>query len=198
VTDRAWPRIEAEVAHPMTDDGSAILPRPQVISLVRRQMRSLIGTDRELEDLTQAALERVVRGAPRFEGRAALSTYTYRMCVRLALNHWRSRRRWRRWFRFAGDSAPDPVDPAADAGAHLEQREGAQRLHALLDTMDPVRRVVLTLADLEEVPIARIAIIMECPEPTVKSRLRLARADLAALLARDSFFRGRMAQRGQP
>ncbi|CAN5722498.1 hypothetical protein BH11MYX4_BH11MYX4_66330 [soil metagenome] len=35
------------------------------------------------------------------------------------------------------------------------------------------------LADFEELPASRIAEILECPESTVRSRLRHARAELA-------------------
>jgi RNA polymerase sigma-70 factor (ECF subfamily) len=206
VAERTWIATELDVeVDAARADGAAAIGRradgtpalspfesiawPEVVSLVRRQMRSLMGADRELDDVAQVALERIVRGAARFEGRAAFSTYAYRVCIRVALNHWRARRRWRRWFSFGADDRAEPTDHDADPGAHVVLRERARRLHAILERMDPLRRLVLTLADLEEMPVTRIAEILRCPEPTVKSRLRLAREDLAVLLARDPYFR---------
>ena len=165
------------------------LPWPEVVTLVRRQMRSLAGASSELDDLTQLALERLVRCESRFEGRSEFSTFSYRVCTRVAINHWRSWRRWLRRFELGSDTAPEPSAPGADVLSARHERERALRLHRLLDQLDPMKRIVLTLADLEELPASRIAEILECPEATVRSRLRLARAALARLLARESFFR---------
>ncbi len=188
MAERAWivGRTSTAVAEQAAGD---VWAWPEVVALVRRQMRSLLGADRDLDDVAQIALERIVRGAARFEGRSQFSTYAYRVCVRVALNHWRGRRRWRRWFSFGTEEHAEPVDDDADPGRHAWRRERARRLHAVLDRMEPMRRVVLTLADLEELPSAQIAEILGCPEPTVKSRLRLAREELAMLLARDPYFR---------
>jgi RNA polymerase sigma-70 factor (ECF subfamily) len=165
------------------------VPWPEVVATIRGQMRSIVGPTQDLEDLTQAALERMVRGADRFQGRAALSTYTYRVCARIALNHWRWWRRWARRFQIGAVDELEPLGDARDPGAELHERARARRLHALLERMDPLRRLVLTLSDLEDLPASRIAEILDCGEPTVRSRLRLAREDLVALLARDPFFR---------
>jgi RNA polymerase sigma-70 factor (ECF subfamily) len=197
LAERSWIVGSPSAAVPEAAAGEA-WAWPEVVALVRRQMRSLLGADRDLDDVAQIALERIVRGAGRFEGRSQFSTYAYRVCVRVALNHWRGRRRWRRWFSFGADEHGEPVDDDADPGRHAWRQERARRLHAVLDRMDPMRRVVLTLADLEELPSARIAEILGCPEPTVKSRLRLAREDLATLLARDPYFREELRSGGAP
>lgn len=171
-------------------EGAMAAPWPELVRTVHRQMRSLLGGGhRELEDLTQAALERVVAGLPRFEGRAEVSTFTYRVCVNVATNHWRGWRRWLRRFRFetqddAAHDVPSEGDPRSDA---LEA-ERARRLHACLDRLSAAKRVCVTLADLEGLPASRIAAILDCPEATVRSRLRAGREELAAMLRRDPLF----------
>jgi RNA polymerase sigma-70 factor, ECF subfamily len=165
-----------------------------LVSLVRRSMRSIAGPTRDLEDLTQTALERVVRslGAePRFEARAQLSTFVYRVCSGVAINHWRWWRRWVRRFELGTQSA---VEPAADSlsdspNAESLERARTRRLYEVLERMDPARRVVLTLCDLEELSAARVAEILECPEGTVRSRLRQARLELAARVRSDPWFK---------
>jgi len=87
------------------------MPWPDLVALVRAQMRSLVGSSHDLEDLTQSALERIVRAIDRFEERAQFSTYTYRVCARQAMNHWRWHRRWLKWFTL-GDSEHEPHDTA--------------------------------------------------------------------------------------
>jgi RNA polymerase sigma-70 factor (ECF subfamily) len=161
---------------------------PELVRVVHRHMRSLVGPSRELEDLTQAALEQVVRSLPRFEGRSELTTFTYRICARVAMNHWRW---WRRWLRRFEPGGVDPSEAfvAAEEPALSIERERARTLHRALERLAPVKRVCVTLADLEELPASRIAEILGCPEPTVRSRLRQARFELATLLRDDPLFR---------
>jgi RNA polymerase sigma-70 factor (ECF subfamily) len=177
----------AEHAEAASESGRDI-PWVELVTMVRRTMRSLVGASSELEDLAQTALERVVRGAERFEGRAELGTYVYRVCVRVALNHWRGWRRWFARFDLGTERAPEPADEGTDAHARMWIEARARRLHRLLARLDPMRRVVLTLVDLEELPPARVAEILECPEPTVRSRLRQARLELEALVLKDPWF----------
>ena len=144
------------------------------------------GPSANLEDLTQAALEQVVRSVERFRGEGDLSTFTYRVCVNVAMNHWRWFRRWLR--RFTKDEVVEAPSLESDPSDMTIELERARRLHACLERMAPDRRVVVTLADLEDLPASRIAEIMGCPEPTVRSRLRRARQELEALLAEEPVF----------
>jgi RNA polymerase sigma-70 factor (ECF subfamily) len=161
---------------------------PEVVHLVTRQMESIVGPSSDREDLTQSALEHVVRALERFEGRAELSTFTYRVCARVALNHWRGFRRWLRRFQLGMDASHEEIPDGRDVSALALERERARALHAALERMDPMRRLVVTLSDLEDLPGARIAEILECPEATVRSRLRRGRGELYALLAKDPLF----------
>jgi RNA polymerase sigma-70 factor (ECF subfamily) len=163
---------------------------PELVDFVRVTMRRLVGPTRDVEDLTQIALERVAAGIDDFEGRSELTTFVYRVTANVALNHWRS---WRRWLRRF-----DPrVDVEDELGRRPHEGDTEERLHAhrraarvrqLLDRLDAGQRIVIVLADFEELPASRIAIILGCSEPTVRSRLRLARARLARLVLDDPFF----------
>jgi RNA polymerase sigma-70 factor (ECF subfamily) len=168
---------------------------PELVSLVRGTMRSIAGPTADLEDLTQVALERMVHclgREPRFERRALLSTFAYRVCAGVATNHWRWWRRWARRFDLGTEGAREPsVDPRI--GDAL--RERARRLHALLDGMAPARRLVITLSDLEGLPASRVAEILECPEGTVRSRLKKARVELAARVLKDPWFSEELGRR---
>jgi RNA polymerase sigma-70 factor (ECF subfamily) len=161
---------------------------PELVSLVRRTMRSIAGPTADLEDLTQIALERMVHSLgrePRFVPRAQLSTFAYRVCAGVAMNHWRWWRRWVRRFALGTEGVREPsVDPRL--GDAL--RERARRLHVLLDRMAPARRLVITLSDLEGLPASRVGEILACPEGTVRSRLKQARVELAARVLKDPWF----------
>jgi RNA polymerase sigma-70 factor (ECF subfamily) len=168
---------------------AANVPWPELVRLVARQMESIVGPSGDRDDLTQSALEQVVRALERFEGRAELATFTYRVCARVALNHWRGFRRWLRRFQLGMDASHEQIADERDLAALALERERARALHAALERMDPMRRIVVTLCDLEDLPGARVAEILECPEATVRSRLRRGRSELYALLARDPLFR---------
>jgi RNA polymerase sigma-70 factor, ECF subfamily len=168
---------------------------PELVSLVRGTVLRIVGPSSDLDDLVQVALEKVVRGLDKFEGRAELTTYVYRIAANVALNHWRSWKRWLRRFDPTQESYDVPAR-AADAAADesLSAHERAMRVRALLDRLDAQKRIVLVLAEMEELPASRIAEILDCPEPTVRSRLRLARAKLAELAVADPFFRDEVHQ----
>jgi RNA polymerase sigma-70 factor (ECF subfamily) len=169
----------------------------ELVRTVHRQMRSLVGPGhRDLEDLTQAALEQLVTALPRFEGRAQSATFSYRVCAHVAMNHWRGWRRWLRRFRFWEEDDGEARGPC-DVDGVCAEGERARRLHACLERLSPVKRVCVTLADLEELPASQIAQVLDCPEPTVRSRLAAGRAELLGHLRRDPAF-ARGAFEGEP
>ncbi len=57
-------------------------------------MRALAGPRQDLDDLVQAAAERALKALERFEGRSALSPFTYGIVYRTLLDH-------QRWYRAA-------------------------------------------------------------------------------------------------
>jgi RNA polymerase sigma-70 factor (ECF subfamily) len=160
----------------------------ELLTLLYRQMRSLAGPRRDLDDLVQAAAERALRAFPRFEGRSALSTWTYGVAYRTVLDHDRWFRRWSRRFSFA--ETADPVEGPADWDGEVAMLElhRARRLHLALDWLPPAKRAVVVLHDLEGVEVSEIARIVATNERTVRSRLRDGRKKLAALLAADPSF----------
>jgi RNA polymerase sigma-70 factor, ECF subfamily len=162
---------------------------PELVATVRAQVRSLVGPTRDLEDLTQATLEQVVRSIDRFEGRSELSTFTYRIASHVVMNHWRSLKRYFRRFVLGIDDVPEPAIPGDGDTTKLIERQRAARLHHHLDRLSADHRIVVVLSDLEDLPASRIAEILDCPEPTVRSRLKRARADLVRRLSADPVFR---------
>jgi RNA polymerase sigma-70 factor (ECF subfamily) len=160
----------------------------ELVVMVRAQVRSLVGPTRDLEDLTQATLEQVVRALPRFEGRCELSTFTYAIASRIVMNHWRSISRYLRRFVLGIDDIPEPCDDGAVDAETLADRERAARLHHHLETLSADQRIVVVLCELEDLPAARVAEIVGCGEPTVRSRLKRGRAALAKKLVRDPLF----------
>ena len=80
------------------------------------------------------------------------------------------------------DAAGKPAELAASAGTPEDQAERSQdieRLRAAISALPLLYREVIAWCDLEEVPYATVADILDCPIGTVRSRLHRARGLLA-------------------
>lgn len=133
------------------------------------------------EDLAQTAFVRAWQALPRFDGRAALSTWLYTIVRNTCLSELRKRGRM-----VSLEATADPDDDTAawqPAEPRDDHAEVAARhdIAALLDKLaEPYRRVVV-LFYLEERSIEDVAALLGSPAGTVKSLLFRARQQLAAL-----------------
>lgn len=159
-----------------------------LLRLLYRQVRALAGPRTNLDDLVQAAAERVLRSLSRFEGRSAFSTWTYGIAYRTVLDHDRWSLRFRRRFSHAEEVGDRHSAEELDVEQSAIQAARAQRLHAALDRLPAAKRAVIVLHDLEELSLKETAAIVGANERTVRSRLIDGRRKLARLLADDPWF----------
>jgi RNA polymerase sigma-70 factor, ECF subfamily len=182
--------VRRRLVEPLPAEGElAEISPEQVFELVYRQIRKLGGRREDVEELTQAAAEQVLRSLPSFEGRARLSTWTFRICYLTIRKHDRWYRRWLRRFTLTvdGELPERPSEmPAQDSG--LARKEKAVRLQDALDRLSAKRRAVVMMHDLEGLSIDEIAGIVGADPVAVRSRLRDGRRALAELLASDPYF----------
>lgn len=177
---------EAEEQQRISTAPSDLLP------LLYRQMRALVGPRPGLDDLVQAAAERALKSLPNFDGRSALSTWTYSIAYRTLVDHQRWYHRWTRHFSFAEDHGSDePPSSMLNTEAACRERARAKRLYAALNELPPAKRAVIVLHDLEELPLKEVATIVDTNERTVRSRLRDGRKKLAVVLEADPLFEAR-------
>lgn len=141
--------------------------QPRVWALCRR----LCGNDADAADATQEALLALVRGLPRWDGRSAFRTWSYRVATNACLDE--LRRRGRR---------PRPTEELEEAATRVdvaEQATAAVDVDRLLGALAEDHRAVIVLRDLCSLDYAEIAEVLEVPIGTVRSRLARARATLA-------------------
>ncbi len=181
---------ETMPALPEAEEQQRISTAPsQLLPLLYKQMRSLVGPRPGLDDLVQAAAERALRSLPSFDGRSSLSTWTYSIAYRTMIDQQRWYHRWTRHFSFSEDHGIDePPDTGLSSEAAVMQRARAKRLHEALDQLPAAKRAVIVLHDLEEIELKQVAAIVDANERTVRSRLRDGRRKLAVLLEADPLF----------
>jgi RNA polymerase sigma-70 factor (ECF subfamily) len=139
----------------------------------------MTGNDDDAADAAQEALLAVTRGLPRFDGRSAFSTWSYRIAVNASLDELRRRK------RRPGPALPDPVERPAAGGAPGFDTSLADRLaiDAALAALSPEFRAAVVLRDVADLDYAEIADVLDIPPGTVRSRIARGRAALAERLA---------------
>ncbi|MBX3269038.1 MAG: sigma-70 family RNA polymerase sigma factor [Sandaracinaceae bacterium] len=148
--------------------------------LVWRALRRLGVREADVEDLSQEVFVIVHRKLPEFEGRSALSTWIYGICVRVASDH-RKRAHVRR--EQPTDRVPDERQSAPQLEA-LARREARALLDRALDALDDDKRAVFVLYEIEELDMPHVAEALGCPLQTAYSRLYAARKVVAAEVTR--------------
>jgi RNA polymerase sigma-70 factor (TIGR02960 family) len=154
----------------------------------------IVGSAQDAEDLLQETLLAAWRGLERFEGRASVRAWLYRIATNRSLDSLRASRR-------RGDGQqlprlPEPtrfgepvwVEPYADAllegipddapgpDARYESREAIALAFVVgLQQLPPQQRAVLVLRDVLGYRAAEVAEMLETSEPSVNSLLRRAR-----------------------
>ncbi|MFM2078337.1 MAG: hypothetical protein RJA49_2227 [Actinomycetota bacterium] len=147
--------------------------------------RRITGNESDAADATQEALIAVVRGLHRFDGRAAFSTWVYRIATNASLDE--LRRRKRRPLSVVRDD--DRVDQeASDPGwdRPFDQIDDRDEVEAALLEVPDDFRIPVVLRDVADLDYAEIAATLDVPIGTVKSRIARGRGMLAAALARQA------------
>jgi len=160
---------------------------PRVYSLARR----MLGSDADAEDVTQDVLLQVVRKLHTFRGDANFGTWLHRVTVNAALAFRRKRAlRDEHLVR-------DPLENILEDGFHkgpigswslgpAEQaldHETQELIERGIAGLPELYRDVFVLADVEGLPNAEVADILNLSVPAVKSRLHRARLLMRQALA---------------
>lgn len=153
---------------------------------VARNLHRMLGPGRgDLEDVLQEVFIEVFRSIPRFRGDARVSTWLYRVCVNVALQRLRKRKRRA---EVSADDVPEeaPSDGGETPERALDARRRLDAVYRLLDELSPKKRVVFILHEIEGREPKEIAGIVGAPVLTVRTRLHYARKEFYALAARDA------------
>lgn len=159
----------------------------------------MLGSPFEAEDAVQETFLRALRGLERFEGRAALSSWLYRIATNVCLDMLNGRARRARPMDLSGAGAPEAanlntlpeatwIEPAPDglmAGedpAEVAQARESTRLAfiAALQHLPPRQRAALILCEVLHWRAGEAAELLQTSVAAVNSALQRSRATLAA------------------
>jgi RNA polymerase sigma-70 factor, ECF subfamily len=163
---------------------------------IQQHIYRIVGSPQDAEDLLQETLLAAWRGLERFEGRASVRTWLYRIATNRSLDALRASRRrpeeaqrmtevpkpTRRaepiWLEPYPDVLLDGVpDDTPGPDARYEAKEAtALAFVAGLQHLPPQQRAVLVLRDVLGFRAGEVAEMLESSEPSVNNLLRRARA----------------------
>ncbi|MDX2019718.1 MAG: RNA polymerase sigma factor [Deltaproteobacteria bacterium] len=152
---------------------------PRMVAVTRSALMPASAAD--VEDVVQEALLRLNRSLTSFRGESSLSYFATRVAVHAATDFVRRKIARRKYENEAAQSGDDP-----DA-VHLQAAwdDGTRsRLRILLDDLSDVQAETLILTALGY-SVQEVAVSMDVPLETVRSRLRLARKAVRDRIAAD-------------
>jgi RNA polymerase sigma-70 factor (ECF subfamily) len=149
-------------------------------SFVWRVLRGMGVHSSVVPDAVQDVFIVVHRRYPDFDHGCQVRTWLFEIAYRVAKDH---RRKWARTNTQVslGEELQSSTRSPAE---QLERQETAELLGQLLDKLDEDKRMVLVLADIEGLTAPEIAELTGLPLNTIYTRLRRARGEFSAALAK--------------
>jgi len=199
------PAVAATAGRPRmfrVDRSAALAPAPGDLEQHRRELTAycyrMLGSPFEAEDAVQDTMLRAWRARDRFEGRAALRSWLYRIATNVCLDMLGSRERRARPMDLGPARHPDGpigailpeatwIEPVPDAlvvpdgdPAEVAQSRETIRLAfvAALQHLPPRQRAALILCEVLRWRAAEVAELLETTVASVNSALQRARATL--------------------
>lgn len=137
----------------------------------------LLGDDEAASDVVQSGWLDIARGLNRLQDERAFPAWAYRIISRRCARHIAGLRGQRDLARAV---SAEPEDCAVQTD--FELRDEVQRLHAAIRLLPSPQRAAVALFHFEDLTIPEIAVALDVPAGTIKTRLMHARRRLRAVL----------------
>ncbi|MBU0709237.1 MAG: sigma-70 family RNA polymerase sigma factor [Candidatus Omnitrophica bacterium] len=131
----------------------------------------------DAEEITQDVFMKIYRNLKKFRFRSAFKTWVYRITVNTAINHYRKSRKEEK-DRVDYETISGTLAGNSSSADEAIRDDNEQRLKALLDKLKPKYKICLILREIERLSYEEIAVILNIPINTVRSRLKRAREAL--------------------
>ena len=146
---------------------------------------------RDAEEATQDVFIKVFRGLKRFKFGSSFGTWIYRITMNTAINIYRSGVRRRAFGMVDYDEVKDSIPDSRNASKEeIERSHAAESVDRILKNMSPKHRLCITLREIEGLDYKEMAQVLGVPLNTVRSRLKRARAAMAASAQKEGLNHG--------
>lgn len=155
------------------------------VGFVWRTLRGLGVAEAGLEDAAHEVFLVVHRRWDDWDGRSRMTTWLHGIAVGVARNHRRGQARAERKLAAVRDAGTTAADSGAHAnpGRRLDRRQAAQMVEQFLGNLEPDKRRVFTMCEIEGMSVAEAARCLHTNPNTVATRLRRARLAFARWVA---------------
>ena len=143
--------------------------------------RRIAGGTRDADDATQEAMIRVVRNIGTFDGRSAFGTWVYRIATNTALDELRKRKR-RPQLHVVDDEGGPPEQADELAHRNIDDITDRITIDAALAELPAEFKAAVVMRDVGDLDYAEIAVALDIPVGTVKSRIARGRRMLVEKL----------------
>jgi RNA polymerase sigma-70 factor (ECF subfamily) len=137
----------------------------------------VLGCENEAMDVVQDAFLQAFRRLDSFRAQSAFYTWLFRIARNLAISRIRSRRHATSIHNIDGFEI-DIQGRENQPGQPMEARESVAQLQIAMSKLSEEHRTIIVLRELEGLDYDEIAIALEIPVGTVRSRLHRARSQL--------------------
>ena len=151
---------------------------------VARTVYKVLGPDADMEDVIQDVFIEVFRCIHKFKGNAKVTTWLYRVCVNVALQRLRKRKRRPEGYQLPEEEQPNYETPLRN----LERKENNRIVYEILDTIAPKKRVVFVLHEIMGLQAKEISKLVQANVLTVRTRLHYARKEFYKKLLETELF----------
>ena len=141
----------------------------------------IIGKSAEAEDVVQEVFTEMAGAIKTYRKDSLFSTFLYRIAVNTTYQY--IRKHFDR-----GETAEDPEfflqigDKSDGSESSMIKQDRAEKLNCAMKKISPEKRFVLTLYEVESVPLKEISEILKQPLQTVWSRINQAKKELYEIL----------------
>lgn len=156
-----------------------------------RVARSILKDDFEAEDAVQEAYWKAYQAMDGFRADAQLSTWLTRIVINEALGKLRRNKRRAQVIQSTEDLSADNKAARMETTANINERPDQLAIRAelrtliehKLDELPDVYRTVFMMRAVEEMPAVEVAVVLDIPEATVRTRFFRARRLMRDLLS---------------
>jgi RNA polymerase sigma-70 factor, ECF subfamily len=150
------------------------------LGYVWNTLRRLGVREADLKDQAQEVFVVVHGLLPDYDASRPIRPWLFAIAYRIALRY----RALARNAREIVGEAPEVADSSPSTVDRIESEERRALVLEAVQEIDLSRRAVFVMSEIDEVPVAEVAVALGIPLNTAYSRLRLARQDFAAAVQR--------------